>query len=437
MPDKKHIVIIGAGFAGLRLARILNNHPGYLITLIDKNNYHQFQPLLYQVATANLDASNISFPLRTIFKKSKNVRVKIAEVIGIYPEENKIETSIESIYYDYLVVATGAETNYFGNNQVERYAFPMKSTVEALQLKNQLIKNFEDAAISKDIPFIERLLTIVVVGAGPTGIELSGALAEMKRDSLPKEYPELNFNKMKIYLLEGTNEVLGSMSTTSSIHSKKYLEEMGVLVKTNTLVKDYDGQEVILQNGKIIPSAMVIWTAGVKGNIPQGINKKMINAVNRVKVDDFNKVLDSKNIFALGDIAFMESADYPKGHPQLASVAIDQAKNLAMNFIRVAKGEVILEYKHKNKGAMATIGRNKAVVDLIKPRISFRGFLAWFVWMGIHLFLLIGFKNRLIVFINWAYKYFMRNQSLSLLFLQFLRKNNTVMKQETKELVEH
>jgi len=226
VPGKKHIVIIGAGFAGLRLARTLNNHPDYSITLIDKNNYHQFQPLLYQVATANLEASNVSFPLRTIFRKSRNVKIRIAEVQAIYSEENKVETAIGAIHYDYLVIATGGETNYFGNKNIERFTFPMKSVLEALQLKNQLIKNLEDAAVSTDAVLIEKLLTIVVVGAGPTGIELSGALAEMKRDSLPKEYPELNFSKMKIYLLEGADKLLGSMSDTSSRHSKKYLEEL-------------------------------------------------------------------------------------------------------------------------------------------------------------------------------------------------------------------
>ncbi len=433
--NPEHIAIIGAGFAGLWLARKLNNHPDYEITLIDKNNYHQFQPLLYQVATANLDASNISFPLRTIFQKSKNVKIRIAEVKAIHSNGNKLETSTGAIPYDHLVIATGAETNYFGNQNIQTYAYPMKSTVEALQIKNQLIKNLEDAAVSTDPELIAQLLTIVIVGGGPTGIELSGALAEMKRDSLPKEYPELNIKDMKIYLVEGNEKVLGSMSESASRHSKQYLEDMGVLVKTKTRLKEYDGKHAVLPDGTIIPTAMVIWAAGVKGTIPQGISEEMLTPDNRIKVDLYNKAIGSKNIFALGDIARMESTDYPKGHPQLASVAIDQAKNLALNFKNLAAEKKLQEYKYHNKGTMATVGRNKAVVDLEKPHISFHGFIAWFVWMAIHLFLLIGFKNRIMVFINWAYKYFLRNQSLSLLLTPHLRKINKIVKPSVQEII--
>lgn len=421
---QKHIVIIGAGFAGLRLSRMLSNHSGYQVTLIDKNNYHQFQPLLYQVATANLDASNISFPLRAILEKSKNVKIRITDVNCIKPEKNRIETSIGTIYYDYLVIATGANTNYFGNKNMERYAFPMKSTVEALQLRNQLIQNFEKATVLADTIAIEQLLTIVVVGGGPTGIELSGALAELKRDTLPQEYRELDFNKMKIYLLEGSDKVLGNMSTSASFHSQKYLEEMGVIVKVKSIVEDYDGSRLLLQDGTVISAALVIWTAGVIGNIPEGINKDIITKSNRIRVDNYHKVLGTENIFALGDIAFMGSKDYPLGHPQLGSVAVDQAKNLGENFKRMSKKEPIQAYTYRNKGTMATVGRNKAVVDLARPRISFRGFGAWFIWMTVHLFLLISFKNRLMVFINWVYKYFTRNESLSLLFPLFSRDDN-------------
>lgn len=430
LSKKKHIIIIGAGFAGLSIARILNNHPDYLITLVDKNNYHQFQPLLYQVATANLDASNISFPLRSIFRKSKNVRIRIAEISAINSEENKVEISSEYIDYDYLVIATGADTNYFGNKNIEKNAFSMKSTWEALQLRNQLICNFEKATLSTDEKIIKELLTIVVVGGGPTGVELSGALAELKNDTLPKEYPELNFKSMKIYLLEGADKVLGTMSYNASFHSQKYLEDMGVIVKTKTIVQDYDGKNVLLKDGKIISSAMVIWAAGVKGVILPGINKAVITPDNRIKVDAFNKVIESKNMFALGDIAFLENSAYPKGLPQLGNVAIDQAKKLAVNFKRAAKGKRPKEYKYRNKGTMATVGRNRAVVDLVKPHISFQGFAAWFVWMTIHLYLLIGSKNRLLVFINWAYKYFTRNESLSLLFPSLSDKKTEIKKSE-------
>jgi NADH dehydrogenase len=421
MPEKKHIVIIGAGFAGLRLARELNNHVDYSITLIDRNNYHQFQPLLYQVATANLDASNISFPLRTIFRQSKNVRICVAEVKQINLAEQQLDTSVGPVHFDYLVIATGAETNYFGNASLRQFAFPMKSTVEALQLRNQLIQNLEHAALSTDQAHIESLLSIVVVGGGPTGIELSGALAEMKKDTLPGDYPELDVSGMNIYLLEAGKNLLGNMSEHSSITSRQYLEKMGVIVKTNTLVKDYDGKRVLLQDGTGIPCSLVIWAAGVMGTAPQGLPAECMAPGNRIKVNEWNQVIGTEHLFAIGDIALMSSPDFPKGYPQLASVAIDQARNLATNFERKATGKERLKYRYRNKGTMATVGRNKAVVDLSRPSLSFRGYLAWFIWMSVHLFLLMGFKNRIIVFINWIYKYFTRNQSLSLLFSSLFR----------------
>lgn len=417
----KHIVIIGAGFGGLRLARLLNNNPHYRITLIDRHNFHQFQPLFYQVATANLDASNISFPLRSIFKNSKNVTIRIADLLSIDQRNNQVETSTGLLAYDYLVIATGADTNFYGNAGIKSNAFPMKSTVEALQLRNQLIQNFEDASVSRDNAVIEKLLTIVIVGGGPTGVELAGALAEMKHEKIPKEYPELQLSHMKIYLLEGMDKLLGNMSPASSEVSREYLEKMGVIIKTNTLVKEYDGDKVVLMDGHTISSAMVIWAAGVTGNMPKGITPDLMAPGNRIVVDAFNKVSGTDTIFVIGDIAFQPSSQYPKGLPQVANVAIDQATNLASNFKNLVSGKELTPYQYNNKGAMATVGRNKAVVDLAKPKLSFQGFFAWVVWMSLHLFLLIGFKNRIIVFINWVYKYFMRNQSLSLLFKPLLR----------------
>ncbi len=423
MNSKKQVVIIGAGFAGLKLARKLNNHSNYTITLIDKNNYHQFQPLFYQVATASLDASNISFPLRKIFQKSKNVRIKIAEVNKIIVERNEIETNIGNLVYDYLVIATGADTNYFGNTTVMNNAFPMKTTVEALQLRNQIIQNFEDAATTNSSIELEKLLNIVIVGGGPTGIELSGALAEMKKYILPKEYPEIDFKKMNIYLLEGSNRVLSAMSDGSSKKSSHYLEKMGVVVKTNTIVKDYDGKQVLLEDGNIIPSTLVIWAAGIKGNILNGLDPQLIVKGNRIKVNEYSKVIGTNNVFALGDIAYMETTKYPKGHPQLASVAIDQAKNLATNLKKMANEKHALNaYVYVNKGTMATVGRKKAVVELEKPRMNLYGVIAWLIWMTLHLFLLIGFKNRIMVFINWTYKYFTFDQSLRLLFPPLAKK---------------
>ena len=416
-----HIVIIGAGFAGLKLARRLNNNPYYTITLIDKNNYHQFQPLFYQVAMANLDASNISFPLRNIFEKSKNVKIRVATVSNINIKTKEVETLSGNVKYDYLVIATGAKTNYFGNAVLEQKVFSMKSTFEALQIRNTLLQHFEDA-ITANNSKTKILLSVVIVGGGPTGVELSGALAEMKTDSLPLEYPELNFDEMKIYLLEGTSKLLSAMSEASSQKAKEYLQKLGVTVMLNTFVKEYNGTQILLQDATVIDSTFVIWAAGVKGNIPNGINPNYISKSNQIKTDNCNRVIDLHNIFALGDVAFIESEEHPKGFPQLASVAIDQSINLANNFLRLANSKTIKPYVYKNKGSMATVGRNKAVVDLEKPKLSFHGFFAWLIWMTLHLFLLIGFKNRLIVFINWIYKYSTHRQSLALLFPEITRK---------------
>ncbi|MFZ1263766.1 MAG: FAD-dependent oxidoreductase [Chitinophagaceae bacterium] len=276
------IVIVGAGFGGLRLARKLSNKPGFEIILVDRFNYHQFQPLFYQVATAGLDASNISFPLRKVFQKSKNVRIRLAELKQVMPEENKIITDAEEITYDALVLATGADTNFFGNSQVERTAFPMKSTVEALQLRYRLLQNFEKALTVTDPLALQRLMNIVVVGGGPTGVEISGALAEMKKYVLPKDYPELDFSRMNIYLLEGGGKTLASMGEKSSKQSQKYLEQMGVKVLTNALLKNYDGDRVMLNTDDCIESSTVIWAAGIKGNIPNGIDKALIARGNRI-----------------------------------------------------------------------------------------------------------------------------------------------------------
>jgi NADH dehydrogenase len=417
----KHIVIIGAGFAGLKIARTLNNHPQYKITLIDKNNFHQFQPLFYQVAMSNLDASSISFPLRNIFEKSENVRIRVETVTKINCEANRIETDKETFNYDYLVIATGATTNYFGNKAIEEKTFPMKSTFEALQISNTLLQHFEDAVATKAANS-EKLLSVVIVGGGPTGVELGGALAEMKNDILPFEYPELDFSKMNIYVLEGTSKLLANMSEISSMKAKEYLTKLGVIVKTDSIVKEYDGQTLILQDKTEIQSSFVIWAAGVKGNIPNGIHPELITKTNQIKTDIFNRLIGSNNVFAVGDIAFIQTELHPKGFPQLASVAIDQAKKLANNFIRLANQKSMQPFKYRNKGSMATIGRNKAVVDLAKPKLSFQGFFAWIIWMTLHLFLLIGFKNRLIVFINWIYKYFTLRQPLALLFVQLTKK---------------
>jgi len=414
------VIIVGGGFGGLKLARKLNNKTGFEVLLIDKFNYHQFQPLFYQVATAGLDASNISFPLRKAFQKSKNVRIRITDLKQIVPAENKIITGIGEEKYDVLVLATGADTNFFGNQQLEEYAFPMKSTVEALQLRYKLVQNFEDALATKNEEELQRLMNIVVVGGGPTGVEISGALAEMRRYVLPKDYPELDFSKMNIFLLEGTQKTLGHMSEKSSMQSKKYLEKLGVKVMTGAQVKDYDGKNVLLGDGQSITSATVVWAAGVKGNIPDGVDKSLIVRGNRIKVDRLNKMLGSQNVYAIGDLAYMETPAYPNGHPQVATTAIQQAKTLGENLLKIQRGRTDLkEYEYKDKGTMATVGRNLAVCDIPKPKLHFGGWFAWIIWMSLHLMLILGVKNRFFVFVNWLYNYITYDQSLRLIFKEF------------------
>ncbi|WP_276502119.1 NAD(P)/FAD-dependent oxidoreductase [Terrimonas pollutisoli] len=416
------VVIIGAGFGGLKLARKLNNKPGFEVLLIDKFNYHQFQPLFYQVATAGLDASNISFPLRKVFQNSKNVRIRLAELKQVVPAENKILTDAEAISYDVLVLATGADTNFFNNAQLEAKAFPMKSTVEALQLRYRLLQNLENALIINDTAELQKLMNIVVVGGGPTGVEVAGALAEMKKYILPKEYPELDFSKMNIYLLEGTGKTLVAMSEKSAAQSQQYLERLGVKVLTNTLVKDYDGEEVLLHDAGKIATRTVIWAAGIKGNVPEGIDKNLIARGNRVKTDRRCRVQGFKNIYAIGDLAYMETPLYPTGHPQVAPVAMQQARMLASNLIKEQKNDTRFSaFEYKDKGTMATVGRNLAVVDVPKPKLHFGGLLAWMIWMGLHLMLILGVKNRFFVFCNWLYNYITYDQNLRLIFKEFNR----------------
>lgn len=413
------VVIAGAGFGGLKLARKLSNQKGIEVTLIDRFNFHQFQPLFYQVATAGLDASNISFPLRKIFQTSKNVRIRLADIKEIKPAENKLVTSTGDIDYDILVLATGADTNFFGNQKLADSSFPMKTTLDALQLRRGLLLNFEKALIEKDPVELQSLMNIVVVGGGPTGTEVSGALAEMKRHVLPKDYPELDFDKMNIYLLEGTGKTLAAMSNKSSDDSCRYLKRLGVTVMTETLVKDYDGKNVLLQDGKTIAAKTVIWAAGIKGNIPAGIDKDMIARGNRVKVDRHSKLINQGNIYAIGDLAYMETPKYPNGHPQLAATAIQQGKLLAKNLQNMVANKPLEDFEYFDKGSMATVGRNLAVVDVPKPKLHFNGFFAWIIWMTLHLMLILGVKNRFFVFINWIYSYATYDQSLRLIFGEY------------------
>ena len=410
------VVIVGAGFGGLKLARKLNNKPGFEIILVDRFNYHQFQPLFYQVATGGLEPSSISFPLRKVFQKSKNVRIRLAKLKQIVPAENKIITDIGEFSYDILVLAMGAGTNFFGNNAITSHAISMKTTIEALQLRNRLLLNFEKALLVSDEKEFQQLMNIVVVGGGPTGVELSGALAEMKKYVLPKDYPEIDFSRMHIYLLEGTTKTLGTMSEKSSAQSKKYLERLGVKVLTGKMVKDYDGETVVLEKGDDIPSSTVIWAAGIKGNIPAGVDKNMIVKGNRILVNRECRIPAYNNIYCIGDLAYMETPKYPKGHPQVAPVAIQQATMLAENLRSVErKSSKFYEFEYNDKGTMATVGRNLAVVDIPKPKLHFGGFIAWMIWMALHLMLILGVKNRFFVFFNWLYNYITYDQNLRLI----------------------
>lgn len=404
------------------------------MTLIDQYNYHQFQPLFYQVATSGLDASNISFPLRKAFQNSKNVHIRLGCVQSLVPEQNKVIADVGEYEYDVLVLATGADTNFFGNTKLMENAFPMKSTSEALQIRHSLLQNFENALVAKNARDREKLLTIVIVGGGPTGVELAGAVAEMRNFVLPKDFPELDFSEMKIYLLEHGGKTLENMSEKSSEQSLKYLQKLGVDVRVNTKLVDYDGENVTVSTGLPIRSSNVIWAAGIKGNVPAGIKPELIVRGNRIKVDRHNCVQSYTNVYAIGDVAYMETPKYPHGHPQVASVAIQQAVLLAENLIRIERrspGQVD-EFEYYDKGSMATVGRNLAVVDIPKPKLHFGGLFAWLIWMFLHLMLILGVKNRLFVFMNWVYNYFTHDQSLRLIFKEFNKQKKAAAMGEVK-----
>jgi NADH dehydrogenase len=416
IPDKydnqKRVVIVGAGFAGLTLAKKLASKY-FQVILIDKNNYHQFQPLLYQVATSGLEPSSISFPLRKIFQKRRNVIIRMTEVTDISPETKTVHTGIGDIRYDYLVLAHGATTNYYNNIPLQKNAFSMKSVSEALLLRNTLLQNYELALNAEDDDQRSSLLNVVIVGGGPTGVELAGAIAEMKKKILPKDYAELNFRHMHIYLLEAAPRLLNGMSATSGATVVEYLEKLGVEVHSNTAVKDYDGETVSLSNGKTIHSHCLIWAAGVKGVSIPGVPARAIAPNDRLLVDQYNQVIDLPGVYAIGDIALMKDDTLPKGHPQVAQVAIQQARLLAKNLEKIQLGEKLISFEYKDKGSLATVGRNLALAEIGK--IKLKGFVAWFVWMLVHLMSIIGVKNRLFVLINWMWLYITYDQSLRLI----------------------
>lgn len=415
---RKKIVIVGGGFAGLRLAQELNN-TDYDVLLLDKHNYHQFQPLMYQVATARLEPTSISFPLRKVFQKSKNVRIRIAEVLSVDAENKIIKTTLEEYPYDYLVIAFGCTSNYFGNKTIEEFSYPMKSVPEALQLRNHILQTFEDVLVASPDE-VEPLLNFVVVGGGPTGVELSGALAEMKKNVLPKDYPDKDFSKLNVFLIEGSPSTLNVMSDLAKKYSQKYLEDLGVKVLTNAYVDSYDGEVVTLKSGETIRTKNLIWAAGVVGNSLEGIPPTSITRGNRLIVNRYNEVQGLEDVFAVGDIAFMSTPKYPNGHPQLANVALNQAKNLAYNFKARLKNKPQRAFEYYDKGSMATVGKRKAIVDL--PKFSFKGRLAWFFWMFLHLMLILSVKNKLVVFINWMMSYFYNDSTLRVILYPKVKK---------------
>jgi NADH dehydrogenase len=420
MSNKKNIIVVGGGFAGIQLVRRLNEKL-FDILLIDKINHHQFQPLFYQVATSQLEPSSISFPLRNIFKKKTNVQIRLATVLSIDKTQNTITTSIGDFYYDYLVIAIGCTTNFFGNEIIKENSLTLKSTYDAITIRNHILQTFENI-ISASEEEKESLFNFVIVGAGPTGVELSGAFAEIKKDVLPKDYRRIDFSRLQILLIEGTKNTLNNMSDTAQQASKKYLQKMDVKIYTETFVKNYDGNILTLSTGETIKTKTVIWAAGVTGNKIEGFSPETITPTNRLKVNRINKVFKSENIFALGDIAYMETRLYPKAHPQLANVAINQAKLLAKNLNRLEQNKSTTNFEYKDFGSMATIGRNKAVVDL--PFIHFTGYFAWLTWIFVHLMLILSIKNKLIIFINWAWAYITKDTSLGLILSQNKLKND-------------
>ena len=411
------IVVIGGGFAGISFIKKLKKEK-LQIVLFDRHNYHTFQPLLYQVSTAGLEPDSIAYPLRKIFRKNKDFHFRMAEVENINTENNTISTSIGSLKYDYLVIATGTRTNFFGNESIAENSMPMKTVPQALNIRSLILQNIEQADITVDEVQRKRLLNFVIAGAGPTGVELAGALAEFRKGILENDYPELDEDEMNVHLIEGQNRVLPPMSETVSKKAQRFLEKLGVQIHLETYISGYDGKTVTTKDGKKFETATFIWAAGVTGALINGINgEALVERANRYKVNEFNKVNGFDNIFALGDIALMDSKEYPKGHPQVAQPAIQQGKHLGKNFRKMLQGDKMEPFKYFDKGTMATVGRNKAVVDIGK--LHFGGAIAWFLWMFVHLWFLVGFRNRVVTFFNWTYSYINYDRAARLIIRPF------------------
>lgn len=420
LPTSSHprIVIIGGGFGGITLAQGLRKSP-FQVVLLDKNNYHTFQPLLYQVATGGLEPDSIAFPLRKMFTNQSNLVFRVAEVGQVQHEEKYLETSIGRIEYDYLVLATGSVTNFFGMKDIEANAHGMKSIPESLDLRSIILQNFEEALETPDKGQHD-LMNFVVVGGGPTGVETAGALAELKRHVLPNDYPELDFNQMDVTLIEAGDQLLAGMSDKSSEDAKEDLENLGVRVMTSTMVSGYDGNMVSIKGGEKLQAATLIWAAGIKGAVVSGVKEEEIGRGGRIKVNAYNEIEGMEDVYAIGDLAYMSTEAYPNGHPQVAPAAIQQGANLAKNLERKATGAPLTAYSYFDKGSMATIGRNRAVVDFRKIHLS--GFIAWAGWMFVHLMYLIGFRNKAVVLVNWLWSYLTYDKGNRLIIRPFKKK---------------
>ena len=411
------VVIVGGGFAGMSMARILLKEE-LQVVILDRHNYHTFQPLLYQVSTSGLEPDSIAYPLRKITRNSKKAIFRLAEVNAINAEANTISTSIGELTYDYLVIATGSKTNFFGNQSIEEHGMWMKTVPQALNIRSLILENLEQAVITDDPEKRKALLNFVLVGAGPTGVELSGAIAELRNHIVPKDYPDIDTNEMHIHLLEGLDRVLPPMSENASKKAHQFLEELGVHIHLNTMVESYDGHLVTTNSDLKLKTETFIWSAGVTGAPVEGLNASaIVEKANRYEVNAFSQVKGYENVFAIGDIALMQTKEYPKGHPMVAQPAIQQGKHLAKNLKRLLKGEKLEAFEYNDKGTMATVGRNRAVVDLGKMKFS--GFSAWFVWMFVHLWFLIGFRNRLVTFFNWVYNYINYDKAARLIIRPF------------------
>lgn len=409
----ERIVIVGGGFAGLLLAKKLLK-ANYQVVLIDKNNYHQFQPLFYQVAMAGLEPSSIAFPLRKFFQGSTNVFIRVTEVTAIEYDKKRLQTPLGIVNYDQLVIATGADTNFFGNAALAAKALPMKSVSEALYLRNRILDDYEKTLSITDEAERQGYIDIVIVGGGPTGVEVAGSLAEMRKYILPKDYPEMDCSEIEIILIQSGDQLLKGMSDEAAKKALEFLQKMGVKVILNNRVTAYDGEMVTMKDGTQIRSRKVIWAAGIVGAIFEGFPAEAIGPGNRLKVDNHCRVIGMENVYALGDVALMSGDEkFPEGHPQVAQVAMQMGTYLGAEFTRKQKGKIAVAFKYRDLGSMATVGRNKAVVDL--PRFKFQGFFAWMVWLFVHLFQLLGVRNKVMVFINWVWNYVTYDQSLRLM----------------------